>query len=166
MPVTSNVMTAFSFRNLLDCINIATSATTAYQLFDLVKVIQIEAWTLGIAGGGGIQVAFLGSSAFPGDGKIYTDTQVGVSPAHVKCRPPKTALAANFQLSGTAWAFQVASSAAGYIDVECEFRMSNEVAPTAVQNAPVGATQGQVYYRSLDGNASGAWIPQGWPFID
>jgi len=149
--------TSITYQNLLDTINVALTTVTASELFQAVRVRQVEMWATPVIGGAtSVQVEFNGTVAgIIGDTKIHTDTSIGVQPAHVRARPAARSGVALFQASVADQAFALTCPSGTVVDVSLTFRGRPDVfAPT--QNAPVGATAGAWYYRGLDGLAAGA----------
>jgi hypothetical protein len=146
--------TVITFQNLLDAINIATSATTASQLFATVRIRSVEMWAAPVIGNATtVQCEFAGASAgLRGDSNIHTDTSMGIEPAHVLARPASMSGAAFFQTSGAMTAMTFTCPSGTVIDVALTYRGLPGTA-TATQNVPVAATTGAWYYRGLDGLA-------------
>jgi len=154
---TAATALAISFRNLLDAILIATSATVGYDVFDQVRVNLVEVWAIpATAAATTVAVQYSGGVAgFSGDGRVYSDTSLGVQPAHVRCRPSAMSAAALWQVSANATpAFALTCPVGSVVDVDLSFRTVATDAPTAAANALVGATVGEMYYRGLDGVAT------------
>lgn len=156
--VTSNI----TFKNLLDTINIATTAVNAFQLFDQVRVNFVELWAAPVQGAAPAQVAieFAGAAAgVAGDGRVYSDSSMGVEPAHLRVVPSKGSQVSQWQFESASTAFLLTCPVAAVVDVDLSFRATT-VAPVATTNAPVGATAGDIYYRGLDGVAvAGTQLP-------
>jgi hypothetical protein len=144
-----------TFQNLLDVINISTSATTATGLFTQVRLNAVELWATPVTGAPvTISLIFSGVSAgAAGDLKLHTDTSMGIEAAHVKASPDRLTQAGQFQPNVTDTAFTLACPTGTVIDVSMSLRNAISGTATEVQNAPVGATAGVVYYRGLDGVA-------------
>jgi hypothetical protein len=143
-----------TFTNLMDTMLVATSAVQGYDLWDSVRVNFIEMWSVPTSGVTTVSVDFPGlSGVAAGDGTITSDTSVGLSPAHIKCRPSRNSAAGEYQGQNAMTAFSLlACPLDAVIDVDCTFRNSS-VAPVAAAVALVGAQVGQFYYRGLDGQA-------------
>jgi len=153
----AQVQTSITFQNLLDTINVALTTVTAAELFQAVRVREVELWATPVIGGAtSVQVEFNGTVAgIIGDTKIHTDTSMGIEPAHVRARPAARSGVALFQASVADQAFALTCPNGTVVDVSLTFRgRPGGFAPT--QNAPVGATAGAWYYRGLDGLAAGA----------
>ncbi len=160
-------------QNLLDAWFVAGTATTAYDLFDYVKVkrVTIRGMSSGISFASGVNVApsctvgveFYGLS--PGTysgGKVRTNTSLGYDePAYVSVKPDPQSQAAQFQPgsgSNTATMFliravdQNSTPVSGVvIDVEVVFRNSPDINPAALGTARSGLTPGNIYFGGLDG---------------
>ncbi len=164
----TNPATSVTWYNLLDSILVAGTATNGYQLYDFVRVKEVEIWCAGGASSapaitigldfGGITAGNLGG------GKSYEDTTVSTAmPAYIRARPDAKSQTAQFQPSGSAYAFHIRSvgAAAGtvVVDVTLEFRNSPVVNPVAVAQAIAAATPGEIYFGGLDGlrSAGTAW---------
>jgi len=155
---------AITFQNLLDTMIVAATATSAFDVFQAVKVRRVRMWSMpAIGGASSVSVEFSGITAgVIGDQQIHTDTSMGVQPAHVDARPNARSLAADFQLSSSAVAFSLRAPAAGtVIDVELSFR-GQFAAAVATQNNAAGATAGAFYLRGLDGlaTATSVFVPE------
>jgi hypothetical protein len=156
---TAQARASFTFQNLLDTINIAATAVTAFDLFDQVRVNFVEIWAAPVQGAAPQQVALEYSGATvgtAGDGRLYSDSSMGVEPAHVRAAPARLSQAALWQASSANTAFQLTAPIASIIDVDLSFRTVQSDAPVAVQNVPAGAAAGQLYFRGLDGLAIAA----------
>jgi len=140
-----------TYQNLLDSILIATTAIQGFNLFDLVRIVKVEVWSQAAIGTPTtVGVTFVTTT---GDRAIHTDTSLGVKPAHVLAHPSPLSLASFFQLSGGGNAFIIQAPGGSIVDVSVELRTINSL-PIVAQNALVGATVGDIYYRGLDGLAS------------
>jgi hypothetical protein len=135
-------------QNILDSVLVAATAVLGYQLFDIFRVRQVEVWSQAALGTPStITVVFQTAT---GDQTIHTDTSLGVKPAYVKAIPSDRSLASFWTMSGTTDIFNVTCPGGSIIDLSCDFKTSS-IPPNAVQNALVGATVGELYYRGLDG---------------
>jgi len=147
---------AITYVDLLDTILISTTAILGYDLFDQVKVNFVEMWAAPAQGAAPQQLAIewagenLGAV---GDGRVISDTSMGVEPAHIRTSPSKRSQASQWQISNGAVAFRLTTPVAAVIDVDLTFRTIQNLAPQTAQAALVGATVGELYYRGLDGAA-------------
>jgi len=150
---SSAVNQNITFQNLLDTILMTTSATAPFDLFFNVKLRRVKAWALPALGSqSSISITFDGIAAgFVGDRKFHTDTSMGIEPAHVSCSPAPDTLAAKWQVSSSANAFNIIAPGGTVVDVDLSFRADAYGTAVAAQNASVGATIGIVAYRGLDG---------------
>lgn len=158
-----------TYINLCDAINVATAATTAYQLFDFVRVVGVEMWTIAAVGlNATLTLNFSGQTpGLVGDSDQYTDTSMGIEPAHIRARPSPKCTASTWQPgSNSGTAFSVKSDTAGIIDVILQYRVNEAYLPATVANAPAGLSAGNIYYRSLDGVALGTFTPLGVVNVD
>jgi hypothetical protein len=145
-----------TFQNLLDTVLVATSATTAADLFDAVRVNAVELWAIAALGTPTTAiVVFSGETVgAQGDQKTHTDTSMGVEPAHIRARPDPLTQAGQFQASSANIAFNLDVPAGTVIDVSLTFRQPVLGQVVVSQNVLVGATAGQVLYRALDGKTT------------
>lgn len=159
----ANPAYAVTFGNLMDTVLVAASATVAYELYDFVRIKEVEMWAA--AGGNSgpnlsIGVDFGGLVAGNiGGGRSYEDTTVSNAvPAYIRCRPDPKSQTAQFQPASSSVAFHVRAPGAGartvIIDVTLEFRNSPVTSPVVASVA--AATSGEIYFRGLDGLNSGA----------
>jgi len=153
-----------SFQNLLDAWFIAGTATTAYQLFDFVRVRRVTVRATSGANSGGSTVTV--GIEFPGlvaggngGGKQASNSQTGISKtAYVSLVPDRLSAAAFWQPSSADNAFVVRSTDENnsiclgtIIDVELSYKNSADVSPAALQSAIAAATPGNIYFGGLDG---------------
>jgi len=148
--------TNITFQNLLDLVLVATSATTAVDLFEAVRVNSVELWAIAALGTPAtVGLAYDGTTiGAAGDQKQHTDTSMGVQPAHVRAAPDRLTQAGQFQASSAATAFILEAPAGTVIDVSLTLRQPVQGAVVSSQNVLVGATTGAVYYRGLDGKTT------------
>jgi len=142
-----------TWQNLLDTVLVATSATTAADLFESVRVNAVEVWAIAAVGSAATCTVVFDATAIgqAGDLKVHTDTSMGVEPAHVKARPDPLTQAGQFQASGGNPAFRLDVPIGAVIDVSLTMRQPVLAHAISSQNVLVGATTGAVYYRGLDG---------------
>lgn len=151
-----------SYSNLLDCILQASTATQGYQLYDVVRLLEVEVWHCPVGSSvSTVAVEFNGqNTGLVGDNMSHSDSSMGVSPAHVRARPSRTSTAWTWQVTGASSAFRLTVPSGAVIDVSVEFRGEFNEA-TTVGSALVGATPGATYRRGLDGSpvASTVLVP-------
>ncbi len=141
-----------TFANLLDSMFVATAAAVGYDLWDVVKVNFVEMWSVPTSATTTVAVDFPGAGAgIAGDGRITSDTSMGLSPAHIKCKPSRQSAAGQWQATNGLVAFTLLQCPQdAVIDVDVSFRNSSST-PVLTASAPAAATAGQFYYRGLDG---------------
>lgn len=172
---------------LLDSWFIAGTATTAYQLFDFVRVkkVVVRAMAVGQQIASGVTVPFaptctvgveymgLSSGVF-GGGRQKSDSSMGYDePAMVSLAPDPMSQAAQFQPNGGSSYFTVRAVdqfgnalAGAVIDVHVVLKNSGDINPAAIANPRAGMTPGNLYFGGLDGNplattqARSAFIPR------
>jgi len=172
-----------TWANLLDAWFLAGTATTAYQLFDFVKVrkVTVRAMGTGIYPSYTIMPSATVGVEFPGlvggqfgSGKQRIGTGVGTTvPAFVSLKPDPKAQSAQFQPSTANAAFVVRARdglgvaiQGAVIDVEVSYKNSADINPAAVTTARAGLTPGLVYFGGIDGlatantQARSAFVPQ------
>jgi hypothetical protein len=146
-----------TFQNLCDLMGVAITATSGYDLFDQVRMSAVEVWALPVIGASTtVSVAF-GSNyqeGVLGDGRVHSDNSMGIEPAHVLARPSTMSQIAQWQVNSAAPAFSLSCPIGSVIDVILAFRTISTDPPTAMLNALVGATVGDIFYRGLDGLAT------------
>jgi hypothetical protein len=144
---------SITFQNLLDTMLIAVTAVLGYDQFIAVKVRAVEMWCENVAATPAtcsLQFAGITAGAV-GDQRLHTDTSMGVQPAHVRAKPNPRSLAADFQLSSAAVAFDLECPSGTVVDVHLTFVQSTLTQTQAAQNALVAAAVGAPYWRGLDG---------------
>jgi hypothetical protein len=166
---TANVTLAITYQNLLDTILVAVTAVLGYQLFDLVKIRRIQAWSQVSSGVNTVSLHFVGrSDGLIGDDKAHSSSSMGIQPAYLNAKPDPKSQAGQFQKASSAVAFNFYCPAGTIVDLSLSYRSAMEGnAPTAAQYALIAATIGNVYYRGMDGlqTASTKFTPLGTPQI-
>jgi hypothetical protein len=176
--------TTVTFANLLDAWLIAGTSTTAYQLFDFVKIRRVTVRAIssrdndistGPAGSASVGVEFPGLVAGSNaGGNQASNSNMGTTfPAYVSLKPAKMSASAFFQPSSNAVAFVVRASnqdgtpvLGAVVDVELSFKNSADVSPAAISSPIAAATSGQLYYGGIDGGrlaatwARSAFLPR------
>ncbi len=145
---------SITWRNILDSVLMASSATVGYDVFYSARVHYVEVWTpptvLGVAAGA---PALAFDSPSQGDQKVYN---IPVTPqgGYCKCVPSKNSInGLTWQQSSSLTCFTLNSFTAGtLIRISVVFR-ARMLSSNAAQNALSGATAGFVYLRGLDGAA-------------
>lgn len=145
-----------SWTDLTDTILVATTAVAGIKLFQFVKVHEVEIWDdAAIGGNATLGLEFTNTDANQADERqVFSDTSLGIYPAHLRARPKKDSLASKWHGVSANNAFALTVTAGAIIDVVLSLRNQGAVG-TAVQNALVGGVVGGVYYRGLDGLAIG-----------
>jgi len=172
-----------TYANLLDAWFLAGTATTAYQLFDFVKVrkVVVRAMGTGIYPSYTIMPSATVGVEFPGlvggqfgSGKQRIGTGAGTTvPAYVSLKPDPMSQSAQYQPSTPNAAFVVRARdglgvaiQGAIIDVEVSYKNSADINPAAVTTARAGLTAGLIYYGGIDGlatantQARSAFVPQ------
>jgi hypothetical protein len=152
--VAAVIRNSVSWADLTDLFVVAQTAVLGSKLFNFVKIKYVEIWDDDVIGSTAtVSITFDNTEGNQADPrKVYSDTSMGVEPAHVLARPNKDSLASKWHLSNANNAFEITVTAGAIIDVGLSFRNQSGTA-VAVQNALVGATPGAIYYRGLDGLA-------------
>lgn len=160
---TAAVNKVITVYNLLDTIFVATAAAVGYELFDQVKINHVEVWSTPALGAAPSTVAVQfgsGAAAVVGDARVYSDTSMGIEPGHVRCAPSPHAQVSQWQVLSNNLAFYLTCPVSSVIDVDLSFRVVQAQTPNNVQNVPVLAVVGEIYYRGLDGLAlAGTTLP-------
>ncbi len=153
--------------NLLDAWFLAGTATTAYQLFDYVRVKRVTVRAMGMAPSAGVAPMATVGIEFPGlnagsfgGGSQREDSGLGYdNPAMVTLTPGSKTQAAQFQPAsgGAILVVRAVDQAAApiynaIIDVDVVYRNSADVNPAAVAVARAGLAPGDLYFGGLDGN--------------
>jgi hypothetical protein len=147
---------SITFQNLLDLVLVGTSATLLADLFFAVRCNSVELFSLPAIGGAStVTLIYSGATVgASGDQKTYTDTSMGIEPAHVKASPDRLTQAGQFQPSSADVAFTMQIPTGTVVDVSLTLRNPIDGAgPLAAQNSGVAVNIGQLYYRGLDGKA-------------
>jgi len=170
--------TTITFQNLMDAWFVAGSSSTAFQLFDFVKIKKVvlraanglNANGAGVVGTAitniGIEYPGLGQGS-AGNGKQAQESAMGnATVARLSLRPDAKSQVAQFQYSSANTAFVIRAKeysgtpiSGAICDVHCVFRNSADISPAALQNAIAGGQSGQIYFGGLDGKraASTEW---------
>jgi len=157
-----------TYQNLLDAINVATSASTAVDVFFCVRLKRVQIWSNGLTNVSQTLEFTYGGLVVNGDEKMHTDMSMGIEPAYIDARPSGKSQASFWNSSSTAVAWFMDIPANSVTDVVCEFRNNLIGTGPATQFAPAGATAGAIYLRSLDGKATAAaaFTPVGSTNVD
>jgi len=162
-----------SGKNLLNLLLVGSSTTTSARLLEGIKIKRLQIWlapaVLGANAMTSISVEWFGYNA---PSTVVSDTAIGVVPAKLDTRPPKSATASMWATSGgmldsTAQIGQLFtiigtnSTLDIVIDLTCECSMVESESPTA-GDVPAGAVAGQVYGNYLDGLATANWGQVGY----
>lgn len=152
--------------NLLDAWFVAGTATTAFELFDFVRVKRVTVRAMGVAPSAGITTMATVGIEYPGlvvgssaGGKQVTDSALGyTTPAYCTLCPDPQSEGALFQTANGNTLFSVRAIDQGgtalygaIIDVELVYRNSADINPAAVSQARAGLTAGDLYFGGLDG---------------
>jgi len=151
-------------------VNVATSAVTAFQIYDAVRLIELRAWivndvTVGTAGYSNVALSFPTVIAGgTGDQREINITSISTTePAFGRIRADPKSAQSLFQSNAGGIAFRVdvaGQSPRIIIEADLEFVFNSDAAPIAVTNAPAAAAIGQFYFRGMDGLALAATL---WP---
>lgn len=158
-----------TYQNLLDAWFIVGSATTAYQLFDFVRLRRVTVRALcsaaqvagnGVAATVGIEMPDL-SLGISGSGRQASASNFGTAfPAVCTLTPARDSMTGKWQSSQAQTAFVVRASdyaqtriVGAIIDVEVSYKNSADVNPSAIQNGVtgLGLNNGELYFGGLDG---------------
>lgn len=157
-----------TYENLLDAWFVAGTATTAYQLFDFVKIRKVTVRAIGINDNAHLMESAIVGVEFPGliggqfgSGKQRVGTGVGTTmPAFVSLCPDLMSQSAQYQPSTANAAFVVRAVDGlrspiygAIIDVEVSYKNSGDISPAAVTTARAGLTPGNLYFGGIDGLA-------------
>lgn len=171
---TNNFSGAFavSFGNILDGWFVAGTATTAYQLFDFVRIKKVVVRSMGVQQpySAGVQnpappmctvgIEYYGLNVGNlGNGKQKVQTALGYdTPAYVELAPDPESQVAQFQPTSSVTAFAIravdqnSQALAGtVVELHVVLRNSSDVNPAAVSSARAGLQPGDLYFGGLDG---------------
>jgi len=143
-----------SFQNLLDTFLVASGATAVWDVFQAVRIRAVEVWAIPVIGNAStVEVQFLGNVAGQyGKPQVWTDTSMGVQPAHTRAVPNRQSTLSLWQQSSADVAFQLTCPTGAVIDLELSF-IGRFGVPLAAQNVSVAASAGAFYIRGFDGLA-------------
>lgn len=161
-----------TYANLLDAWFVAATATTAFQLFDFVRIRKVVIRAMGASNpvlaiplvpsaNVGVEFPGLVGGQF-GSGKQKTGSGMGYDcPAFVSVKPDPRSQSAQFQPS-TANAAVILRAVDGgrtaiegaVFDIHVTFKNSGDINPAAVTTARAGMTAGLIYFGGLDGLAT------------
>jgi hypothetical protein len=151
-----------TYQNILDAWLLCVSATSGFDLFDLVKInsVVVEVMAADANAVTSAKLAFPGKAVAGlfGDGTQYEAAGIGATkPAKCFARPSKNSTVGQFQTSSSNVAFVIEGTSAGssnpqmLVEVSCEFRNSSELVPTPTAVTPATGAPGELYFRGLDG---------------
>lgn len=151
-----------TYQNLLDAVLIATTATGCVQAFQMVKVRAVRVWAQPTTASGAsvapiankASVEFEGTTVGQvGDGLIAVNLSMGIEPAFVQLKAPKTAQCSQWQTSSTAVAFRALCPPGGIIDVDLTYRNTYGLSVNC-QTTGSAMSPGAWYFRGIDGIAA------------
>jgi len=143
-----------SFQNLLDTFLVASGVNAVWDLFQAVRIRAVEVWCVPVIGNAStVEVQFLGNVAGQyGKPQVFTDTSMGVQPAHVRAVPNRKSTLSLWQQSSADVAFQLICPTGSVVDLELSF-IGRFGVPLAAQNASAATSAGALYIRGFDGLA-------------
>jgi hypothetical protein len=144
-----------SFQNLLDTFLVASSATAVWDVFQAVRIRAVEVWAIPVLGNAStVEVQFLGNVAGQyGKPQVFSDTSMGVQPAHVRAVPNRKSSLALWQQSSADVAFNLMCPSGSVVDLELAF-IGRYGVPLAAANVSVATSAGAFYVRGFDGLAA------------
>jgi len=154
-------------QNLMNLVLYTPTATTSVRLFEAVRLVGLELWSSPTALGSQASELALEWLGENGPSTLVSDSAIGVSPAHIRSRPPPRSSCEWWSMSGQQEAddqFTLILPANSTIDVTMALRVVETEAPTS-GDVPAGATVGQLYGNYLDGKISGMLMPVGWTVL-
>lgn len=154
-------------KNLLNLIQVATSATTTIRVIEGIRLRSLELWVNPVALGSTPSTAQIEWAGENSPSTVVSDTSMGVLPVHIRTTPPPSSSNRWWSMSGsqeTDVLFTIAVPANSVLDVIVEIRTVEQEAPVA-GDIPVGAVLGTTYGNYLDGIAGAAWAPVGWTVL-
>lgn len=148
-------------QNLLQLTVVALTSTATSRLWSSVRLRKVEAWCIGAQNAASEKLSIVGVGAGPQN--FVADLSMGVQPAHVVWRPSAASLASFWYEQGvreTDNLFQISAPASTVIDVSVDWIMDTASGFIAGP-VPAGATAGDIYCATLDGNGvTGVIVPQ------
>lgn len=162
---TSGNPTAISTADLLGAAGvIAATTTTAYSVFDSVKVTKVSIWAPPASQGTAstCSVEWVGPTTLSTSVSNFeiSDTSNSVSrPAHVSGSPPKQSLASFWNQSSTAGVFTLVAPTGSIVDVSLMLIFSDDEFSASSISLTGPASVGAVYYLALDGPGANTFKP-------
>lgn len=159
---TSSTATAITAQSLLGAAGSMCNATNAFavSVFGSVKVNNVSIWSPPAAQGSSVtcSVEWITTPA-QGNNREVSDTSVSTAvPAHVSTGPPLHSLASFWQNSSSNALFTLTAPAGSIIDVSLSLIMWDDDEPQDAI-AIANGTSGNMYYLSLDPNATHRYTP-------
>jgi len=165
-----------TYQNLLDAWFIAGTATTAYTLFDFVKIKKVVVRCMGVAENGvtilpsatvGVEFPGLVGGQF-GSGKQRSNSGMGYDePAFISVKPDPLSQSAQYQPNTANAAFVLRAVdgfrsplAGAIIDVHVAYKNSADATPASIATARAAMQPGEVYFGGLDGLAIANTVAQ------
>lgn len=156
---SSVVLTA---KNFLQLFVVALTASTSTRLLRSIRLIKMEAWSIGAIGGASEDIRISGIGNGPANTRA--DASMGVTPAHVTWRPApqsRSALWYDVGVNETDELVEMFFPTGAIVDVTLDLIIM-DISEQAVVAGPVpaSAAPGAVYCCTLDGNGlTGALDP-------
>lgn len=153
--------------DLFDLVAMAATATSAFGVYNSVRLRGIEIWGPMASDLKPVTVSVEYDGGNVGSPRVlFSDTSMGAMLcAHVKTRPPVRSLSSFWLTSGGTTLFRLTAPANSVIDVDLDFVLQDGSGAQAVGAAVAGATAGVVYVRSLNSNGLANIPPLSFPTI-
>jgi hypothetical protein len=163
---TNTGTSTISRKNLLNLLQVATSAVTTVRIIEGIRLKRIAMWCNPVALGQvpqTVSVEWLGENS---PSTLVSDIGMGIKPPKVVTTPPPSSSNRWWSMSGNQEAddlFSLTYPPNTVIDVDVEVRMVEMEAPTA-GDIPAGAVLGTLYGNLLDG-IGGNLYPSGYTIL-
>lgn len=157
-------------RDLFDLVCMATTTTTASQLYESVRIQAVEIWgpMASDLKPVTVDITWPDNTSIGSPQVVHSDTSMGSSfGAHVRSSPPSWGASSLWQLrEATATQFILNGPVNSVVDVTLDLVLQQQSALAAtVSHAVSGASVGVIYVRALDSVQSGLLVPLSYPTI-
>jgi hypothetical protein len=153
--VASNAAAAgITGSNLLNGYVQANTSTFASQTYNAYKLRAVEIWCPSNVSSGNstpttVAVQFTSTAGVVGSsGQNFSDTSVGIEPAHIFARPAKGSIASLWQQVANNVIFSISAPAGSIIDIHIDYKNILGLAGAGMTSSAM--TPGATYFGSLD----------------
>jgi hypothetical protein len=154
--------------DVVSLLQMAATSVTAYTLQGAAKISEIELWGPPPTGSGDstVSVEWKPSVYIGAPASIVSDTCLGSTfPSHVKTRPPKNSLAANWLLTDGNEVMVLNAPTGSVVDLTITLTLASGLGIYPYAFTIVGGAAGQVFLAPLDNSSTKYLVPVSYAVV-